>query len=68
MQPIDETAVRVRIAELEIRHRDLDVVLAHLLATGFRDELALKRMKKEKLVLKDQIEQLRVQLVPDIRA
>ena len=68
MQPIEETALRVRIAALETRHRDLDMVLAHLLATEFRDELVLKRMKKEKLALKDQIEHLRAQLVPDIPA
>ncbi len=60
--------IKVRIAALETEHRDLDTALNHLEATGFDDRLALQRMKKRKLQLKDEIEQLGMQLVPDIPA
>jgi hypothetical protein len=60
--------VRVRIAGLETEHRDLDAVINHLEATDFGDKFALQRLKKRKLHIKDEIEQLGMQLVPDIPA
>ncbi len=64
-----ETAkIRIRIAGLETEHRDLDAVIDHLETTRFRDQIALQRLKKRKLNLKDEIERLSMQLVPDIPA
>lgn len=56
------------IASLQTEHRDLDAITEHLEATGFADQLALRRLKKRKLQLKDEIEQMRMLLVPDIPA
>lgn len=57
-----------QIASLQTEHRDLDAIAEHLEATGFSDQLALRRLKKRKLRLKDEIEQLKTLLVPDIPA
>lgn len=56
------------IASLQTEHRDLDAITEHLETTGFADQLALRRLKKRKLQLKDEIEQMRMLLVPDIPA
>jgi len=59
--------IQRRIVELEVEHRDLDVVIATLSQAG-HDELQLRRLKKRKLQLKDNIMLLRMQLIPDIPA
>jgi hypothetical protein len=58
----------VRLAELQMEHRDLDAALHRLADDPLHDELALKRMKKRKLLLKDQIASIERQLDPDIVA
>jgi hypothetical protein len=60
--------IGVRIAELEIEHQDLDDVIARLSENSSQDQLQLRRLKKRKLVLKDSISRLKIQLVPDIPA
>jgi hypothetical protein len=60
--------IKVRISALETEHRDLDAVINHLVATSFGDQFALRRLKKRKLQIKDEIDQLNMQLVPDIPA
>ena len=60
--------VRARVIELEIEHRDLDVAIDRLDEAAASDDLQLRRLKKRKLQLKDQIIQLKMQLVPDIPA
>ena len=60
--------VRARLIELEVEHRDLDVAIDRLADTVSTDDLQLRRLKKRKLQLKDQIIQLKMQLVPDIPA
>lgn len=57
-----------RLAELQLEHRDLDLALHVLTETAGHDELQLRRMKKRKLLLKDQIAFLESQLVPDVPA
>ena len=57
-----------RLRELRIEHRDLDDVIERLQLDLRVDELQLKRLKKRKLMLKDQIFMLQRQLVPDIPA
>lgn len=65
----DRERVRARVIELEIEHRDLDAALERLDTTvSDRDDLLLRRMKKRKLQLKDEIIRLKMQLVPDIPA
>ena len=57
-----------RLRALRIEHRDLDEVIARLSLDIHIDELQLKRLKKRKLVLKDQILLLESQLIPDLNA
>ncbi|MCA3000962.1 MAG: DUF465 domain-containing protein [Rhodocyclaceae bacterium] len=62
------TAIEVRLHQLKQEHRDLDLAIEALLGTQLHDELSVKRMKKRKLLLKDQIAFLQAQLYPDIPA
>ncbi len=61
-------AIRRRIVELQIEHRDLDAVVAALVAEGHPDELRIRRLKKRKLWLKDEIVRLTMLITPDIPA
>jgi hypothetical protein len=57
-----------KLRELRIAHRDLDDVISRLSMDMHVDELQLKRLKKRKLMLKDQIIVLESQLIPDLNA
>jgi hypothetical protein len=57
-----------RLRELRIEHRDLDDVIARLQLDFNVDELQLRRLKKRKLLLKDQIIRLESELIPDLNA
>ena len=61
-------SLKSRINELHLEHRDLDDVIARLAEKPGQDQLQLQRLKKKKLLLKDQISLLQRQLTPDIRA
>ena len=62
------SAIESRIVELTLEHRDLDLAIAALIEAPIHDQLQLKRFKKRKLLLKDQIAFLQSQLNPDILA
>lgn len=64
----EKVQIRIRLQELEIEHYDLDDVIRRLSADPSQDQLQLRRLKKRKLVLKDQIQKLRAKLIPDIIA
>ena len=65
----DEKAqIRSRLHVLEIEHHDLDDVIRRLSGDPTLEQLQLRRLKKRKLVLKDQIQKLRARLIPDIIA
>ena len=57
-----------RLHTLELEHQDLDNVILRLSADQTQDRLQLQRLKKRKLLLKDQIAKLRTRLIPDIIA
>lgn len=57
-----------RLQALEIEHHDLDDVICRLAGDPAQDQLQLQRLKKRKLVLKDQIQRLRTRLIPDLLA
>ena len=54
--------------EMQVEHRDLDLVIDHLILNPPPDQLLIRRLKKRKLQLKDRISQLERSLVPDIPA
>jgi hypothetical protein len=60
--------IKARIAELALEHRDLDDVILRLTQSPVQDQLQLQRLKKRKLLVKDQIAMLERQLTPDIPA
>jgi len=61
-------AIQQKLEVLRTEHRDLDDVIARLAEIGPTEQLQMQRMKKRKLVLKDQILYLENQLLPDIIA
>ncbi len=54
-----------RVMELKLEHRDLDIAIARLQAHIDHDELSVRRLKKRKLQLKDQIDWLEREMIPD---
>jgi len=61
-------ALRRKLDELRLEHRDLDDVIDHLIESDYPDQLQLKRLKTRKLRLKDQIQQVESRLIPDLDA
>ena len=57
-----------RLRQLRIEHRDMDEIITRLSMDMHIDELQLKRLKKRKLALKDQILKLESELIPDLNA
>jgi len=64
----DIEKLQEQLAGLKTEHRDLDDVIQHLTERGPYDPLQIQRLKKRKLVLKDQIARLESKLLPDIIA
>lgn len=67
-QNADIQALKGKIEQLYLEHRDLDDVIQHLIETTPHDQLKVQRLKKRKLFVKDQINALERQLTPDIPA
>ena len=57
-----------KLRQLRIEHRDLDQVIVQLQMDIRTDELQMRRLKKRKLLLKDQITLLQSQAIPDLNA
>lgn len=62
----DELARRLEV--LRIEHRDLDTAIAALAAAHVPDQLAIARLKKRKLKLRDEISWIEDRMIPDIIA
>jgi len=62
-----EQVLQVELEVLREEHRDLDAAISALQSAG-TDQLAVKRLKKKKLALKDQIASIEDRLTPDIIA
>ena len=60
--------LRANLLKLKQEHRDLDSAINALEESGRADQLQLKRLKKKKLYLKDEIARIEDQLLPDIIA
>ena len=65
LDPAEQSRLTRRVVELRQEHRDLDGAIERLQADIQADELALKRLKKRKLQLKDQIAWIESALIPD---
>jgi hypothetical protein len=57
-----------KLRQLRIEHRDLDQVISQLAMDIRTDEVQMRRLKKRKLMLKDQIAKLESQAIPDLNA
>ena len=57
-----------RLRQLRIEHRDLDDVIHRLQLDLYVDQVQMRRLKKRKLMIKDQIARLESQLIPDLNA
>jgi hypothetical protein len=68
MNMMTEEMLRVRLEVLRREHRDLDEAIHALQEKGTSDQLTLRRLKKQKLHLKDSIAQIEDILTPDIIA
>ena len=64
----DERELRELLVKLRSEHRDLDVEIVALEVSSQADQLKIKRLKKRKLQLKDQITSVEDKLTPDIIA
>ena len=66
---VDENAgVREELARLRLEHQDLDAAVLALQSLARPDQLQVARLKKRKLVLRDQIAKLENRLTPDLIA
>jgi hypothetical protein len=65
MESVDS---EMKLTELRIEHRDLDEVISRLSETVDSNEIQLRRLKKRKLALKDEIAKLESSLVPNLIA
>lgn len=68
MQRRNDSDIREQLASLRAEHRGLDDEIVALEGTGSADQLLIKRLKKKKLAVKDQITLIEDQLLPDIIA
>ncbi|BBK33327.1 hypothetical protein EDC65_0063 [Stella humosa] len=65
---LDLELIRQKLEAVKSEHRDLDDVIERLGEHPPVDQLRLQRLKKRKLMLKDQMAQLESLLLPDIIA
>jgi hypothetical protein len=68
MDEVERAMLEQRIVQLKVEHRDLDDVIQRLAEQAGYDQLQLQRLKRRKLLLKDQIAWLERQVDPDIPA
>jgi len=64
----NDDVLRVELEVFRRQHRDLDEAIAALVDRTTGDQLTIRRLKKQKLDLKDKISQLEDRLTPDIIA
>lgn len=68
MDPEEEEILREKLAQLKHEHKDLDDIIEHLSSAQPVDFLQMTRLKKRKLALKDMIQKMESDLLPDIIA
>jgi hypothetical protein len=68
MPAYDPSDLMHQLTQLRVEHRDLDAAIDRLAVDIQADELAIKRLKKRKLLIKDSIARLESRLIPDLDA
>jgi hypothetical protein len=68
LDTLQEVALRAKLQSFLQQHRDLDAAVAALEEAGSKDQLQIRRLKKQKLDLKDKIRAIENMLIPDIIA
>ena len=63
-----EATPAMRLMTLQAIHKALDVKIIDLQQQPYQNQLLIQRLKREKLHLKDAIERLKDEMVPDINA
>lgn len=63
-----ELTPAMRLLELQRKHRAMDAKITELQLNPYQNQILLQRLKKEKLRLKDAIERLKDDLIPDLDA
>lgn len=67
MSEQEQVDIKLVVAKLKQEHADYDAAIEAMIKTGC-DQLQIQRMKKKKLVLKDQLQKLEDKIIPDIIA
>jgi len=62
------TTPAMQLLDMQTRHRALDCRIAELHTYPYQNQILLQRLKKEKLRLKDAIERLKDEMIPDLHA
>lgn len=68
MDDADTERLQQKLTELKSEHRDLDEIITRITENPPFDQIQVKRLKKRKLILKDQIAHIESELLPDIIA
>ena len=63
-----EEMLRIKLHVLRGEHRELDEAIRVIEVAALPDQIGLRRLKKQKLSLKDQIVRIEDRLIPDIIA
>lgn len=64
----DQHVLRHQLEKLNQEHREIDEIIARMLEETIVNQIAIQRLKKRKLLLKDQMLQIQSKLLPDIIA
>ncbi len=67
-EPTELPEIEQKLADLRAAHRALDERIGALVEQGYRNQLELQRLKKQKLALRDRIARLESDRLPDIIA
>ena len=65
---MDDEEIKEKLVLLAEEHRDLDNAIEVIIDKGTFNQIQVQRLKKRKLILKDQINSLSELLVPNIIA
>jgi hypothetical protein len=68
IEELDHKEIRARLTELRILHREIDQKILDIQGNPFANQLQLRRLKKEKLYVKDCVQRLRARIIPDLNA